>query len=116
RAGDVGKLWLATSKQDAGRGRRGRAWESPQGNLATTLLLSGLSDLKVAASLGFVAGLALGEALDAIVPGKVAIGPDGSDGFGERRGRFELKWPNDVLVGSAKLAGILLESESHRDG
>jgi BirA family biotin operon repressor/biotin-[acetyl-CoA-carboxylase] ligase len=119
RGGDAGRLWLVTKKQEAGRGRRGRAWETPEGNLAATLLVSGLTDLKAAASLGFVAGLALGEALDAVVPaGKVSIAPDGADLAGTHgaRGRFELKWPNDVLARGAKLAGILLESESLRDG
>ena len=118
RAGDSGRLWLVSRKQEAGRGRRGRAWATPEGNLAATLLLSGLRDLKAAASLGFVAGLALGEALDAVVPaGKVSIAPDGADLHGRQgRGRFELKWPNDVLAGGAKLAGILLESESLPDG
>jgi BirA family biotin operon repressor/biotin-[acetyl-CoA-carboxylase] ligase len=120
RAGDTGALWLVTKKQDAGRGRRGRAWETPEGNLAATLLVTRLTDLKAAASLGFVAGLALGEALDAVVPsGTVSIAPDGADlagTGGARGGRFELKWPNDVLSGGAKLAGILLESESLRDG
>ncbi|MBX3530713.1 MAG: biotin--[acetyl-CoA-carboxylase] ligase [Rhizobiaceae bacterium] len=115
RAGDPGQLWLVSKKQEAGRGRRGRAWATPEGNLAATLLLSGLSDLKSAAALGFVAGLALGEALDAVVPaGSVSIAPDGADLAG--KGRFELKWPNDVLAGRAKLAGILLESESLATG
>ncbi len=119
RAGDGGRLWLVSKRQEAGRGRRGRAWETPEGNLAATLLLTGLTDLKAAASLGFVAGLALGEALDAVAPhsglaGRIAIAPDGADLDG--RDRFELKWPNDVLAGGAKLAGILLESESLRDG
>lgn len=115
RAGDAGRLWLVSKRQEAGKGRRGRAWETPEGNLAATLLLSGLTDLKAAASLGFVAGLALGEALDAVVPaGRVAIAPDGADLHRRQGGcgRFELKWPNDVLAGGAKLAGILLESES----
>lgn len=115
RAGDAGRLWLVSKRQEAGRGRRGRAWATPEGNLAATLLLSGLTDLKAAAALGFVAGLALGEALDAVVPaGTVSIAPDGADLAG--RGRFELKWPNDVLAGRAKLAGILLESESLASG
>jgi BirA family biotin operon repressor/biotin-[acetyl-CoA-carboxylase] ligase len=119
RAGDPGHLWLVSKRQEAGRGRRGRAWATPEGNLAATLLLSGLADLKAAAALGFVAGLALGEALDAVVPaGSVSIAPDGADlsGHGPGRGRFELKWPNDVLAGRAKLAGILLESESLASG
>ncbi len=109
RAGDPGLLWLAARQQEAGRGRRGREWATPLGNLAATLLLAGLSDLSHAATLGFVAGLALGDALERVVPSAaIAIAPDGADAG--PRTRFELKWPNDVLASGAKLAGILLES------
>ncbi len=109
RAGDPGKLWVVANRQESGRGRRGRAWATPQGNLAATLLLVSNQDLKLGATLGFVAGLALSDALDAVVPGvSVAVAPDG--GSGMHGGRFELKWPNDVLASGAKLAGILLES------
>jgi len=115
RAGEPGPLWLVSKRQDAGRGRRGREWATPEGNLAATLVLSGMRDLKAAATLGFVAGLALAEALDAVVPGRtVAIGVDGADAG--KGGRFELKWPNDVLAHGAKLAGILLESTVLPDG
>lgn len=115
RAGDPGKLWVVASRQESGRGRRGRAWATPQGNLAATLLLVTQGDLRLAATLGFVAGLALSEALDAVAPGvSVAVAPDGGDMA--RRGRFELKWPNDVLSHGAKLAGILLESTLIGDG
>lgn len=108
RAGDPGKLWIVASRQESGRGRRGRPWATPQGNLAATLLLISGRDLKCSATLGFVAGLALSDALDAVVPNvTVAVAPDGGSGA---QGRFELKWPNDVLTSGAKLAGILLES------
>lgn len=114
-AGETGPLWIVSKRQQSGRGRRGREWATPEGNLAATLLLSGLAGLSHAATLGFVAGLALGDALEAVVPGRaVAIAPDGADA-GSRR-RFELKWPNDVLAGGAKLAGILLESAALPDG
>jgi BirA family biotin operon repressor/biotin-[acetyl-CoA-carboxylase] ligase len=110
RARDPGRLWIVSSRQESGRGRRGRAWETPDGNLAATLLLVGGFEPKLAATLGFVAGLSLAGALDAVAPGRrVAIVPDGA-GQGAGTDRFELKWPNDVLFGGAKLAGILLES------
>ena len=109
RAGDPGNLWLVSKKQEAGRGRRGRVWETPEGNLAATLLLVPDFELSRAATLGFVAGLALADALEAVIPGqKVGVGVDGGTRLGG--GRFELKWPNDVLAGGAKLSGILLES------
>jgi BirA family biotin operon repressor/biotin-[acetyl-CoA-carboxylase] ligase len=109
RQGDPGRIWFVSKRQEAGRGRRGRAWETPEGNLAATLLLQPRADIKVAATLGFVAGLALADALDAVAPGRpVRIGVDG--GTSLSGGRFELKWPNDVLADGAKLSGILLES------
>lgn len=112
--GDRGPLWLVSKKQEAGRGRRGRVWATPEGNLAATLLLADLTSLSHAATLGFVAGLALGDALDAVATGAGKVAPGGASAAG--RGRFELKWPNDVLAGGAKLAGILLESTALPDG
>ncbi|MEO5322496.1 biotin--[acetyl-CoA-carboxylase] ligase [Mesorhizobium sp. CC13] len=108
-AGDPGKLWVVSRKQESGRGRRGRNWATPEGNLAATLLTILDRDLQYAATLGFVAGLALADALDAVAPNaRFAVGVDGGSGQGVKR--FELKWPNDVLASGAKLAGILLES------
>ena len=116
RAGDPGKLWVVSRRQESGRGRRGRAWDTPSGNLAATLLIVGSHDLGLAATLGFVAGLSLADALNAVVPNRrIAIGPDGGQGA-DGRSRFELKWPNDVLADGAKLAGILLESAMLDDG
>lgn len=113
RAGDAGKLWIVSKKQESGRGRRGRAWETPEGNLAATLLVVLDERMHMAATLGFVAGLSLSDALAAVVPGKVRVGADAARGG---RNRFELKWPNDVLAEGAKLAGILLESTLLADG
>lgn len=114
RAGDAGPLWVVALRQETGRGRRGRAWATPHGNLAATLLLTGGVELRVAATLGFVAGLSLSDALAAVAPEvSMAIAADGATGSGSR---FELKWPNDVLAGGAKLAGILLESALLEDG
>jgi len=108
RAGDPGMLWVVSTQQESGRGRRGRPWATPPGNLAATLLVV-RDDLRASATLGFVAGLSLSDALMAVMPRlRVAVAPDGGT---LSRGRFELKWPNDVLADGAKLAGILLESE-----
>jgi BirA family biotin operon repressor/biotin-[acetyl-CoA-carboxylase] ligase len=95
RGGEAGRLWIIARQQTAGRGRRGSAWSSPPGNLATSLLLTGAWEPQRAATLGFVAGLALHDALSVLCPGTV----------------FALKWPNDLLAEGAKLAGILLETE-----
>lgn len=109
RQGDPGRLWLVTGHQTGGRGRRGRPWEGRPGNLAATLLIRPTVELAVSASLGFVAALALRDALLAVVPkGAFAVAPDGGDLV--RGGRFALKWPNDVLADGAKLSGILLET------
>lgn len=109
-AGDPGDIWFAALQQTEGRGRRGRQWESPHGNLAATLLITPTADPAVAATLGFVAGVSLNRALSTLLPpGSVRIGIDGADAL-EGRARIALKWPNDVLADGAKLAGILLEA------
>jgi BirA family biotin operon repressor/biotin-[acetyl-CoA-carboxylase] ligase len=113
RAGDLGRLWVVSPEQTAGRGRRGRSWSTPVGNLAASLLLVVEHGPSVAATLGFVAGLALDEALRAVAPSlAVRIALDGIEGGAvSQRDRLQLKWPNDVLLDGAKLAGILLEAE-----
>lgn len=88
-------LWAA--EQTAGRGRRGRRWSSPRGNLYLSLVLQPACGAGEGAQLGFCAAVALAEALAAILPGE---------------GRVRLKWPNDVLVDGAKASGILLEAVS----
>ncbi len=115
-AGDPGGLWIVARQQTAGRGRRGRPWSSPHGNLAASLLLLPEADAAVAATLGFVAGVALSRALAEVLPrGLVRIGIDGADAA-DGSGRVALKWPNDMLADGAKLAGILLESGKTGDG
>lgn len=98
--GDPGKIWFVSKCQESGRGRRGRAWSTPEGNLASTLLLVEPFDITSAATLGFVAGLALAQALEAVF---IADGA-------KNKPNVTLKWPNDVFVNGAKLAGILLET------
>ncbi|ODT80569.1 MAG: biotin--[acetyl-CoA-carboxylase] ligase [Pelagibacterium sp. SCN 64-44] len=115
-AGDPGGIWFAALQQTAGRGRRGRPWQSPYGNLAASLLIVPEADPSVTATLGFVAGVALNRALASILPsGLVKIGIDGADAA-DGGGRIALKWPNDVLADGAKLAGILLEASRLPDG
>ncbi len=117
RAGDPGRLWVVSPHQTAGRGRRGRAWETAPGNLAASVLTIVEATPALAATLGFVAGLALDEALRRLAPGlAVSVALDGLEpGAAGPRDRLRLKWPNDVLLDGRKLAGILLEAEPLAD-
>jgi BirA family biotin operon repressor/biotin-[acetyl-CoA-carboxylase] ligase len=109
RKGERGPLWLVTDTQTSGRGRRQRAWISPQGNLAATIVETIDVAPSVAATLGFAAGLALEAALRTVSMESVMR----LSGAANRQ--FLLKWPNDVLAGREKLAGILLEAETVKD-
>jgi BirA family transcriptional regulator, biotin operon repressor / biotin---[acetyl-CoA-carboxylase] ligase len=106
RVGERGPIWFVTSEQTAGRGRRHRPWIAPRGNLASSVLEMIDASPAVTATLGFAAGLALESALRRVSV-EASLKPAGSDDM-----HFSLKWPNDVLVGRNKLAGILLEAES----
>ena len=110
RAGERGPLWFVTSEQTAGRGRRHRPWIAPRGNLASSILEVMSVQPAVAATLGFAAGLALESAL-AQLSVEAAMRSPGSNDL-----KFSLKWPNDVLAGRQKLAGILLEAEAVSGG
>ncbi|HEX8232182.1 MAG TPA: biotin--[acetyl-CoA-carboxylase] ligase [Caulobacteraceae bacterium] len=99
-AGEIGPLWIATRRQTAGRGRRGRSWSSGQGNLAATLLNVTDKPPAEAAQVSFVAALAVADLAEAFAPGAEA----------------RLKWPNDLLLGGRKAAGILVESGARDDG
>lgn len=97
RADDPAPFVVTARAQTGGRGRRGRAWTSPPGNLYMSLALRDPSPPALAPQLGFVAGVALAKAL------RTCLGGDQ---------RLQLKWPNDVLHDGAKLAGMLLEGSS----
>jgi BirA family biotin operon repressor/biotin-[acetyl-CoA-carboxylase] ligase len=86
--------------QTAGRGRRGRVWQSPVGNLYMSLVLRPQAPLSDFGQIGFVAGLAIAEAISYLLRPK---------------GGVACKWPNDVLIGGQKVAGLLLESEGRID-
>jgi BirA family transcriptional regulator, biotin operon repressor / biotin---[acetyl-CoA-carboxylase] ligase len=106
RDGERGPIWFATSQQTAGRGRRHRPWIAPRGNLASSVLEIVEVSPAIAATLGFAAGLALEVALQKVSV-EASLRTAGSDHM-----KFSLKWPNDVLAGGQKLAGILLEAEA----
>lgn len=93
--GLTGPAWIMARQQTAGRGRRGRSWTMPEGNLAATLALRPDGSPADLSLYSFVAALALHEALTAV------CGP---------AARLAIKWPNDVLLNGGKVAGILLES------
>jgi BirA family biotin operon repressor/biotin-[acetyl-CoA-carboxylase] ligase len=93
---EPGAVVVAVS-QTKGRGRRGRHWVSPPGNLHCSVLLRPDCAAKDAANLSFVAAVALADAVAELAGPGV---------------RVAVKWPNDVLLDGRKLAGILLESES----
>ena len=99
-AGDPGRLWMVAREQTQGRGRRGRVWKSPPGNLYASALLIDPAPLAIAAQIGFVAGVALCRAVDDL---------GGGDDV-------ELKWPNDLVWRGAKLAGLLAEGTALGDG
>ena len=88
-------------EQTAGRGRRGRSWASPPGNLYLSLVMRPGGAPGRAAQLGFVAALGLGEAIERLAGPALYL---------------RYKWPNDLLANGRKLAGILLESETTADG
>src|SRR5262249_23038978 len=92
--GELGPVWLIAKRQTAGRGRRGRAWASLEGNLLATYLFAAGQPPAQIAPLGFAAGVAIADTID--------------DALGAARAA--LKWPNDVFIDAAKAAGIMLDS------
>lgn len=97
---DFGPVWLLARRQSAGRGRRGRAWVSLDGNLMATYLFETERPAAEIALLGFATGLAIAETIEAFAS----------------RVRAELKWPNDVMIGASKAAGILIDSGASASG
>jgi BirA family biotin operon repressor/biotin-[acetyl-CoA-carboxylase] ligase len=92
-AADGTVVWAR--EQTAGRGRRGREWVSPSGNLYLSVLLRPGKSPAESAQLSLVAAVALGDAIAGFLP---------------EHAELQCKWPNDVLVNGRKIAGILLES------
>jgi BirA family biotin operon repressor/biotin-[acetyl-CoA-carboxylase] ligase len=98
-AGEPGPLWIMARRQTAARGRRGRAWSAPPGNLSATCLLRPPMPPAQAALLSFAACLSVAETFDAIAPGAAVA----------------LKWPNDALLNGRKASGVLLEASGAGD-
>ena len=90
--------WLVALTQDSGKGRQGRQWQSLDGNFFGSTLVQLRADDPAAPSLALAAGLALIEAVEIAAPGRALM----------------LKWPNDLMLDRAKLAGILLERSGDR--
>lgn len=98
-AADGTLVWAR--EQTKGRGRRGKDWASPPGNLYLSLVLRPDCPLTAAPQLGFATALAIGHAIGSVCPPLIAV---------------TYKWPNDVLVNDRKAAGILLESKADASG
>ncbi len=103
RSGAAGNLWVTAGEQTAGRGRRGRSWTTGAGNLAASLMLIDPAPREVAATLSFVAAVALHQAVVDMA------GPAAAE-------RIRLKWPNDLLLDRLKVAGILVDGEGLSSG
>lgn len=88
-------IWICALRQSAARGRAGRSWANPEGNFAATLAMRLDEPPAQLALRSFVASLALHDVLADLTPAGTSLA---------------LKWPNDVLLGGGKVAGILLES------
>jgi BirA family biotin operon repressor/biotin-[acetyl-CoA-carboxylase] ligase len=101
RAGEPAGLAVLARRQTAGRGREGRGWQSPAGNLFLSVLLRPPGSLRQAPAWSLLAAVALAEVLAALLPDPAAL---------------RLKWPNDLLLGGAKLAGVLVEAAASPDG
>jgi BirA family biotin operon repressor/biotin-[acetyl-CoA-carboxylase] ligase len=101
RTGERGPLWLTAARQTAGRGRRGNVWASELGNLYASLLLGDAAPAAHLPELCFVVALAVRDSIVEVAP--------------ELAPKLKLKWPNDLLLDGAKLAGILIEAESAGD-
>ncbi len=96
--GETGPLWLRADRQTGGKGRGGRNWSSPPGNLYASLLTRLVVPPERASELSLVAGVALHTVIAQLLPHEAATG------------RLYLKWPNDLLLDAGKLAGILIET------
>ena len=100
RSGAASGLWVWAGSQLGGKGRAGRSWDSPPGNLYASLILRPGVPIARALQLSLLAGIAAHDAIMGLAAGA------------GRAPELRLKWPNDILLRDAKIGGILLESAS----
>lgn len=86
--------WIGAHAQVSGRGRLGRKWLSPEGNLYATALFAWTGELRDMTRIPFAAALAVADVVCELAPDAKPL----------------LKWPNDVRCAGAKVSGILVEA------
>ncbi|PZW43596.1 BirA family biotin operon repressor/biotin-[acetyl-CoA-carboxylase] ligase [Humitalea rosea] len=94
-------LAILADRQSAGQGTQGRVWEGASGNLHISMLLRPRGPMAEVAQYALLAGIALAEAVAGFAPDPAAL---------------SLKWPNDLLLGGAKMAGILTQAAARPEG
>ncbi|MDD5586680.1 MAG: biotin--[acetyl-CoA-carboxylase] ligase [Alphaproteobacteria bacterium] len=99
-AGEAEGLVVQALRQTAGRGRQGRSWDSPKGNLYASVLLRPRCSPQETGLYSFVAALAVYDCVRAFLP----------------QADIRLKWPNDVLANGKKISGVLLEAAPAENG
>lgn len=92
-SGAIGPVWIVALSQTAGYGRRGSEWRHQEGDVAATFLFRPNAQVEKLPELSFVSALAVSDAIRRYAP----------------KAQVSLKWPNDILAGEGKIAGILLE-------
>ncbi|MDX2289345.1 MAG: biotin--[acetyl-CoA-carboxylase] ligase [Hyphomicrobiaceae bacterium] len=102
-AGELGPVWITAREQTAGRGRSGRTWAGGAGNLAASLLVTLHCPAASLGQLALVAGLAVHGAVASLAEATV-------------HDILRVKWPNDLMIGTDKCGGILIETTRSAGG
>jgi BirA family biotin operon repressor/biotin-[acetyl-CoA-carboxylase] ligase len=100
KSGEAEGLAILALRQTAGRGSRGRQWEAPPGNLNLSVLIRPKLPMAQFSVFPLLAGIAVADAVSAFLPADTAP---------------VLKWPNDILLGGAKLAGVMIDAAPDND-
>ncbi len=104
REGAMGPLFIIADEQFAGRGRHGKVWQAPLGNLNISLLLINAAPVAQLPELGFVAGVAVHGAICDLLQNAALSAA------------LKIKWPNDIVHDGAKLSGLMLEAHQLQSG